>query len=226
MLGSEGRVLRYCSHHDCKRFKHPSDFDESEGPRATCRKHKKEPPEAKKESQGHEARVHGATARDAGGEGLMEGTYIMGNETEEPPAKQQCLSPRGGARVHAPARSPGDSTRSDIDEDSEAEPERCANFSLEEVFEMLAEATEATTTTPATAPRSDIDEDSEADMGFVFDTFSPDEMMDATAPERYALEDIQKLEGFGFLEGHDLGVHPEGGDLGMRGDNSLQWEDS
>ena len=103
-------MLRYCCHANCRRFKHPSDCDESEEPRATCRKHKKEPPKAKKESQGHGARVHGATARDAGGEGLMEGTYIMGNETEEPPAKQQCLSPRGGARIHAPARSPGDST--------------------------------------------------------------------------------------------------------------------
>ena len=107
----------------------------------------------------------------------MEGTYIMGNETEERPAKQQCLSPRGGARIHAPARSPGDSTL------------------------------RPTTTTPATAPRSDIDEDSEADMGFVVDTFSPDEMMDATAPERYAHDDIQN--DWGFLEGHDLGMHPE-----------------
>ena len=142
----------------------------------------------------------------------------MGNETEEPPAKQLCLSPRGGARVLARARSPGDSTlrpilvpatapRSDLDEVSEAEPGRCANFSPEELLEMLAEATEATTTTPATAPRSDIDEDSEADMGFVVDTFSPDEMMDATAPERYAHEDIQN--DWGFLEGHDLGMHPE-----------------
>ena len=255
MLGSEGRVLRYCSHADCRRFKHPSDF-ESEEPRATCRKHKKEPPEAKKESQGHEARVHGATARDAGGEGLMEGTpimegtYIMGNEIEEPPAKQQCLSPRGGARVHAPARSPGDSTRSDIDEDSEAEPERCANFTLEELLEMqaeatttnpataprsdidedleadmgfvvdtfspeellerLAEATEATTTTPATAPRSDIDEDSEADMGFVVDTFSPD-------------EDIQKPGEWDWVT-DELGKNLKTNDLGMRGDNSLQWE--
>ena len=200
-------MLRYCCHADCRRFKHPSDFDESEEPRATCRKHKKEPPEAKKESQGHEARVHGATARDAGGEGLMEGTYIMGNETEEPPAKQQCLSPRGGARVHAPARSPGDSTRSDIDEDSEAEPERCANFSLEEVFEMMAEAT---TTNPATAPRSDIDEDSEADMGFVVDTFSPD-------------EDIQKPGEWDWVT-DELGKNLKTNDLGMRGDNSLQWE--
>ena len=150
----------------------------------------------------------------------MEGTYIMGNETEEPPAKQQCLSPRGGARVHAPARSPGDSTlrpttttpatapRSDIDEDSEADMGFVVDtFSPEELLEMLAEATEATTTTPATAPRSDIDEDSEADMGFVVDTFSPDEMMDATAPEQYAHEDIQN--DWGFLEGHDLGMHPE-----------------
>lgn len=65
-------------------------------------------------------------------------------------------------------------------------------------------------------------------MRRVVDTFSPDELelMDATAPERHALEDIQKPEGWGFLEGHDLGVHPEGGDLGMRGDNWLQWEDS
>ena len=62
-------MLRYCCHANCRRFKHPSDFDESEEPRATCRKHKKEPPEAKKVSLGHGARVHGATARDAGGEG-------------------------------------------------------------------------------------------------------------------------------------------------------------
>ena len=36
-------MLRYCCHANCRRFKHPSDF-ESEEPRATCRKHKKEPP--------------------------------------------------------------------------------------------------------------------------------------------------------------------------------------
>jgi hypothetical protein len=206
VLGSEGRVLRYCCHADCRRFKHPSDFDESEEPRATCRKHKKEPPEAKRVSQGHEARVHGATARDAGGEGIMEGTYIMGNETEEPPAKQQCLSPRGGARVLARARSPGDSTlrpilvpatapRSDLDEVSEAEPGRCANFSPEELLELeiLAEATEATTTTPATAPRSDIDEDLEADMGFVVDTFSPDDLGMRPKKDPFTLDEVLEM---------------------------------
>ena len=219
-------MLRYCCHANCRRFKHPSDFDESEEPRATCRKHKKEPPEAKKESQGHGARVHVATARDAGGEGLMEGTpimegtYIMGNETEEPPAKQQCLSPRGGARVHAPARSPGDST---------LRP------------------------TPATAPRSELDEVSEAGIDHVVDTtcaarddspdrdlYTPDEVDKifaeetearmaaeaehaeaATAPERYAHEDIQN--DWGFLEGHDLGMHPEKDPFTLDEDLEMTW---
>ena len=222
MLGSEGRVLRYCCHADCRRFKHPCDFDESEEPRATCRKHKKEPPEAKKESQGHEARVHGATARDAGGEGLMEGTYIMGNETEEPPAKQQCLSPRGGARVLARARSPGDSTLRPI-------------------------------LVPATAPRSDLDEVSEAGIDHVVDTtcaarddspdrdlYTPDEVDKifaeetearmaaeaehaeaATAPERYAHDDIQN--DWGFLEGHDLGMHPEKDPFTLDEDFEMTW---
>ena len=117
-------MLRYCSHADCRRFWHPSDFEsefDSEDPRATCRRHrissakspcgsKKVSPEAKKESKGHGARVRGAAAWNAGGEGLMEETSIMGHETEEPPAKQLCFRSCGGARVHAPARSPGDSS--------------------------------------------------------------------------------------------------------------------
>jgi len=39
-------------------------------------------------------------------------------------------------------------------------------------------------------------------MRRVVDTFSPDEreLMDATAPELYALEDIQKPEGWGFRD--------------------------
>ena len=94
---------------------------------------------------------------------IMEGTYIMGNETEEPPAKQQCLSPRGGARVHAPARSPGDSTL------------------------------RPTTTTPATAPRSDIDEDLEADMGFVVDTFSPDDLGMRPKKDPFTLDEVLEM---------------------------------
>ena len=202
-------MLRYCSHADCRRFRHPGDFEsefDTEDQRATCRRHrmssakspcgsKKVSPEAKKESQGHGARVRGAAAWDAGGEGLMEETSIMGHETEEPPAKQLCFRSYGGARVHAPARSPGDSTL----------PSRL------------------TATPPAIAHRFELDEVSEADIEMME---IERKMMDATSPERHALEDIQKPEGWGFLEGHDLGVHPEGGDLGMRGDNSLRWEDS
>ena len=225
-------MLRYCSHADCRRFRHPGDFEsefDTEDQRATCRRHrmssaksprgsKKASPEAKKESQGHGAWVRGAAAWDAGGEGLMEETSIMGHETEEPPSKQLCFRPCGGARVHAPARSPGDSStlpsrltatppaiahRFELDEVSEADIDLCP---VDKAIEMVAEVTEAEARVPAEAEHAEA----------------------ATAPKQYsyAHEDIQKPEGWGFLEGHDLGVHPEGGDLGMRGDILLQWEDS
>ncbi len=148
----------------------------------------------------------------------MEETSIMGHETEEPLAKQLCFRSCGGARVHAPARSPGDSStlpsrptatppaiahRFELDEVSEADIDLCP---VDKAIEMVAEVTEAEARVPAEAEHAEA----------------------ATAPKQYsyALEDIQKPEGWGFLEGHDLGVHPEGGDLGMRGDILLQWEDS
>jgi hypothetical protein len=109
--------------------------------------------------------------------------------------------------------SPGDSKltatppaiahRFELDEVSEADIDLCP---VDKAIEMVAEVTEAEARVPAEAEHAEA----------------------ATAPKQYsyALEDIQKPEGWGFLEGHDLGVHPEGGDLGMRGDILLQWEDS